>query len=399
MYIHNNKKKIALSIFNLVVELAYLPFKLFSKPVNIHSYEPKKILLVRLDHIGDIVMTTPSFSLMRTRFPHAKIYLLANAGAKNLLNSDPRIDEIIVFNWPWSQPQKKGRFSWTKIKELIAVIFQIRKEKIDLFVDFRGDLRFILLFGFLTGIRIRVSNSRSGKSSLLKHVSDYDVEKHELERSADVLQCFISPNQGLRPSIFLEDEELISVKKLLEKETGQKLSSNLAIIAPYSSRDVKSWPIKYFQEVINHLEKRGFLVLLVGTSSDHEQAMNMISQYKKNVYSLTGKTTVRELAALVKQASIVVGVDTGVLHLASCFELPIIALFGSTRSVEFRPYSPMVTVLDSGVCTCNQFLHVICDNQIDGYSKCLSLLKPVSVILTIDEIFPLSENSKPSLRL
>ena len=388
MYIHNQKKKIALSIFNLLVELFYVPFKLFSKPVDIYSYEPKKILLVRLDHIGDIVMTTPTFSLIRKRFPKAKIYLLANGAGKNLLNADPRIDEIIVFNWPWSQPKTKGRFSWLKIKELIAVIRTIRKENIDLFIDFRGDLRFILLFGFLTGIRIRVSNSRSGKSSFLKHVSDYDVEKHEVERSADVIQCFIRSESLLRPEIFFQKEELLAVKKLVEMEIQADFPEKLAIIAPYSSRDVKSWPSSYFQELIRHLHAKGFTSLLVGTAGDQQHASQMISDFETNVYSVAGKTSVRELAALVKQSSIVIGVDTGVLHLASCFEVPIIALFGSTRSVEFRPYSPLARVLDSGECSCNQFLHVSCDAEVNGYAKCLSQLKPATVIQAFDQVFP-----------
>lgn len=386
MYIHNKKKKIALSIFNLLVEFAYVPFRLFLKKVDIFSYEPKKILLVRLDHIGDIVMTTPSFSLIRKRFPKAKIYLLANAGAKNLLYEDPRIDELIVFNWPWSQPKVKGRFSWTKIKELISVIWAIRKENIDLFIDFRGDLRFILLFGFLTGIRIRVSNSRSGKSSLLKHVSEYDVEKHEVERSADVLQCFVRSEVALRPQIFIQEKELIAIKTLVEGEIKSDFPENLVLIAPYSSRDVKSWPSVYFQEFIRHIHAKGFTAILVGTASDQHHASQLIAEFKSNVFSLAGKTSVRELAALVKLSKIVIGVDTGVLHLASCFEVPIIALFGSTRSVEFKPYSPFAQVLDSGSCTCNQFLHVSCDSEVDGYAKCLSNLKPSTVISAFDRL-------------
>ena len=299
---------------------------------------------------------------------------------------DHRIDEIIVFNWPWSQPTIKGRFSWSKIKELIAVIWKIRKENIDLFIDFRGDLRFILLFGFLTGIRIRVSNSRSGKSSLLKHVSDYDVEKHELERSADVLRCFVRSETQLRPEIFLEENELYNVKELVEREINAVFPQKLAIIAPYSSREVKSWPSVHFQELIRHVHTRGFTAILVGTASDQDHASQLIAEFKSNVFSLAGKTSVRELAALVKQSSIVIGVDTGVLHLASCFEVPIIAIFGSTRSVEFRPYSPLATVLDSGTCTCNQFLHVRCDAELNGYAKCLANLLPDVVIKAVDKL-------------
>lgn len=384
MFIHNKKKKFALFIVNIIVELICLPWKIFNKRNELQNLNPQKILLVRLDHIGDVVMTTPSFSLIRGRFPKAKILLLTNGAGKSLLKDDLRIDEILVFNWPWSQPKVKGRFSWSKMKELKEIILKLRRENIDVFVDFRGDLRFVFLFGVLTGARFRVSNSRSGKSSLLHHTSDYDISKHEVERSTDVVKCFVSNDTPLRPNIYLSDEEICKIRQLLECEIKRQLPNKIAVIAPYSSRDVKSWPVAYFRKVISHLKVEGFIILIVGTRDDKTNADEMLSDFQEDVFSLAGKTSIRELAALVSISSIVVGVDTGVLHLASCFDVPIIAIFGSTRSTEFRPYSPFVSVVDSNTCTCNQFLHLKCDHAVDGYAECLSQLAPARVIEAIE---------------
>ncbi len=384
MFIHNKKKKFVLSLVNVIVELICLPRKIFPEGNKYQDCDPQKILLVRLDHIGDVIMTSPSFSLMRERFPKAKILLLTNSAGKQLFRDDFRIDEILVFNWPWGQQKVREKFSLSKLKELFRIIQKLRKENIDVFVDFRGDLRFIFLFGVLTGARIRVSNSRSGNSSLLHHISDYDNSKHEVKRSMDVIKSFISTDAQVRTKIYLNEEEIQRNKSFVESELNIQLSKQIAIIGPYSSRDVKSWPSIYFREVISHLKFKGFTVLVVGTMDDKPNAEEMVSDFQEDVYSLAGKTSVRDLAALVSISSIVVGVDTGVLHLASCFDVPIIAIFGSTRSIEFMPYSPFAKVVDSNTCTCNQFLHLKCDHEVDGYAKCLSQLAPLAVIQAIE---------------
>ena len=386
MFIHNKKKKFVLSIVNVIIEIISLPVRLLRKEINPIDIEPKKILLLRLDHIGDVVMTSPSFSLMRARFPKAKILLLTNEAGRQLYKQDPRIDEVWVFNWPWEQQRTGEHFSWTKIKELKTIILKLRQENIDVFVDFRGDLRFIFLFGVLTGTRFRMSNSRSGKSSLLHQISEYDVAKHEVERSLDVLKLFGSLNGPVRPQIYLDNEEICELKIIIENTTSSPIPGKIAVIGPYSSRDVKSWPSAYFVEVIRYLREKDFTVLVVGTAADHTHATDLISEFKEGVFSLAGKTSVRQLAALVSISSIVIGVDTGVLHLAACFDVPIIALFGSTRSIEFRPYSPFAVVVDSQCCTCNQFLHLKCDQPVSGYAKCMTQIKPSAVVQEIDKL-------------
>lgn len=394
MFIHNKKKKFVLSIVNIVIELVSIPAKLFRKKIDPKLIQPSKILLLRLDHIGDVVMTSPSFSFMRERFPYARIYLLTNGAGKQLYKEDHRIDEVRVFNWPWGQQRVREKFSRAKIKELVGIILTLRRERIDVFVDFRGDLRFIFLFGVLTGIRFRVSNSRSGKSSLLHHISEYDVSRHEVERSWNVIRCFGDlEGRPVRPSLYINQKEISDIRSRISGVINGPIPDRLAVLGPYSSRDVKSWPSPYFADVIRYLREQDFTVLVVGTADDAAHAGDLISGFTEGVYSFAGLTSVRELAAMVSISSIVVGVDTGVLHLAACFDVPILALFGSTRSVEFRPYSPFAVVLESNTCTCNQFLHLKCDKQVGGYAKCMADLKPDTVIRAIESIIS-SQNSK-----
>ena len=379
--VHNKWKRYILAVVNIFFSVLSLPGKMFAKKIVVGDVIPEKILLIRLDHIGDVLMTTPAFSLLRERFPQTQIILLTNPAGKQLFSDDPRINKIFTFDWAWRQQKISDRFSLTKLKDLIRLIIRLRKERIDVLIDFRGDIRFIILFGVLAGIRIRISNSRVGKSSLLHYISHFDVDRHEVERSVDVIECFVRPKTPLRPEIFLKASEFTAVKILVKNELClSEFPSKLALIAPYSSINIKSWPKEYFREVIDGLLAMDFLVAVVGTSDDSVDAENMIKGYKSGIFSLAGKTSIKQLAALTAVSDIIVGVDTGVLHIASCFDTPIIAIFGPTRSVEFRPYSPYTTVLQTNSCQCNQFLHVKCDFPHNGYAKCLVNLTASAVI-------------------
>jgi len=384
--IHNRKKGAALRVINALISVLHFPARIFSKTPDLAKLTPQKILLLRLDHIGDVVMTSPAFSSIRERFPQAEIILLTDSVGQRLFDKDPRIDQVMVYNWPWVHQKKNNSFSAAKLKELFSLVRRLRHEKIDLLVDFRGDIRFIILFGILTGAKIRISNSRCGDSTLLHSSSYYDVSKHEVERSLDVLECLGCPTGDSRPRIYLREEEIASIRQKVEARTGNVFPPKLAVIAPYSSKDVKSWPAHYFRELISSLTADGFSVIIAGTKDDREHARAMISGISGQVYSFAGETSIRELGALVSIASIVVGVDTGVLHIAACFNVPVIAIFGATRSVEFRPYSPFARVLETNTCRCNQFLHDKCDYPVDGYAECLATLKPSQVLQAIAEI-------------
>ena len=386
MLIANTRKKRLLSVAKFLIELFWLPIVRFEKKENLTTIQPKKILMVRLDHIGDLIMSSAAFTGLRERFPNSEIVLLANTGAKQLFANDPRIDKLLLFNWPWSFQKENNRFSARKLKELFGVISEIRRQQFDLFIDFRGDLRFVFLFAILTNIKTRVGNSRSGKTSLLHHVSDYDLSKHEVERSFDVLECFAITRSEIRPAIMLDSKEIAIIKELLRKEADGTFLKTLAVIAPYSTQDIKSWPTQYFREVTAYLVSKDCTVVIAGTTGDAENARQIIQGLGNDAISLAGQTSLKQLGALLSIANLVIGVDTGTLHLASCFDIPIIAIFGPTRSVEFRPYSPHTIVVDSSNCSCNQFLHLQCDCPVSGFAKCMHEAVPGLVLREIDKL-------------
>lgn len=391
MVIHDKRKKIALGLVNFFIESLYFPVRLFSRKIDFEGFTPRKILLIRIDHIGDVVMTSPAFTLLKERYPESEILLLTSSAGRQLYGSHPEIDRVLEFNWPWSYQKSDNRFTVQKFREIYSLVSLLRKEQIDLFVDFRGDLRFVLLFGLFAGAKVRISNSRSGKSSLLHHIIPYDHDKHEVERSIEVLRCLVTPAAKYYPSLTLLPADIEAAQRSVSGATGISDFSRVALIAPYSSQHIKSWPDGHFQQVIRHLVEKDFTVLVMGTWEDEADAMQLVAPFPRNVFSIAGKTGIREAAALISMSAVIVGVDTGVLHLASCFDIPIVAIFGATRSLEYAPYSAKTRVVDSGLCKCDQFLHMKCDEPVSTYSWCLAQLTPDRVIRAVGEVLEAEE--------
>lgn len=383
--IANRKKRMVLQAFNVLAAILYLPKRLFRKPVRLDLINPSKILLIRLDYIGDVVMTSPTFPLLKQRFPNAQLSLLTNSIAADLFQSDLNIGSTYVFNWPWGHMRKSKGFTLQKIGELIRLVKQLRREKFDLAVDFRGDIRFLLLFGVAIGAKVKLSNTRSGNEDIPDHISVYEVSKHEVERTLDVIKCIIPELRYAQPNIRITNREEAEAVELIQKITGRPFPHSVVIVAPFSSKDIKSWPQVHFQQVISYLATR-CTVLIVGTSEDATVANLLAAQGGDNVFSLAGKTSIIQLAAITKVASLVVGIDTGVLHIASAFSTPIVAIFGPTRSIEYRPYSPFCTVVENTFCTCDQFTHARCDKMKEGYAGCMMDLSPEMVISRLSEI-------------
>lgn len=328
-------------------------------------------------------MTSPCFTFLKSRFPNSSLHLLTNAAAASLYKGDPSLSTIHTFDWPWSHLRSNNKFTMAKLRRLFQLVVYLKKERFDLMIDFRGDIRFVVLFGVLIRAKIRIGNSRSGDSRLLHHVSQYELSRHEVERALDVVSFFGEPPGKLSPHIPLSTQDRLTAVQLIQEVAGGTVPEKKVILAPYSSKDIKSWPVDYFMKVIAFLSAHEYHVFVVGAKGDAANAADLAAPFGKYVYSIAGLTSLRQLAALTALAELVVGVDTGVLHIASCYNTPIVAIFGPTRAVEYRPYSSALKIADSQSCTCNQFTHSSCSRHTHGYAGCMNDLQPEAVINAI----------------
>jgi len=286
------------------------------------------ILIVRLSAIGDVVFASPLIHALRLRYPAARISWLVQPESKALLEHHPDLDEVIV--WPrgeWEALWKQRR--WLALWRAIR---QFRKTLRACHFDMALDVHSLMKSGILTwlsGARERIGlGSREGSQWLMTRVIDKGESKRigsEYLRLAEVLGLPVEP---FEMSVVPGDADERFARKLIEERGLQK---GYAVICPFTTRPQKHWFESSWIELVPQLQQQlGLQVVLLGGPGDREAAQRIQAGAGGILTNLVGETSLIQAAALIKQAALVIGVDTGLTHMGIAFNRPGICLFGST---------------------------------------------------------------------
>ncbi len=301
--------------------------------------EIRKILIVRLDHIGDLIMTRPAVRLLRQAFPAAKIDWLVPAESKKLLEDDPSVTEWIPFEHHWFARKKNPA---AQKKETAEIIKKIKSENYDVAIDFRGDFRNILLM-FQAGIPRRLGYGITGGGFLLTDCRDYDKSIHQVELNSRLLEPL-----GVRGEArFLplkESSELFS-SVIPQKTAGKRR----VLIHPGAGYDSKLWPADNFLDLIFRLiREANCQVVMVGTRDEKNRApFEKLDNQPWDVFlDLRGKISLSDLALWMNQSDLFIGSDSGPAHIAAAQKLPVICLFSGANAPEvWKPWTRDLTLL------------------------------------------------------
>ena len=303
MYKVSNVYKPLLFFIDLIGYIMIYPF------IQKRLERIKKILIIRVDHIGDFVMTTPMFKTIKKNLPSVKLHILCRRLTKELAENDQNIDKFFVYDPPWFL-RKEGNDSFLKIVQ------RLRKEKYDLVIDPHADPRNIFL-GKLVG-RLVLSYPIRGFGFLLFKRPNYP-DKHMIENNLFLLETL-----GLK---ICSKQPYIQLPRTMDKTMERFLRSKPICINPGSGRKEKEWPLENWVKLIKMLSKQ-YTVILTGSKTENETNEKIASQ--TGAVNLTGKLSLLELACLLKHSRLFIGPDTGSMHIAKAMKTPIIALFGPT---------------------------------------------------------------------
>ena len=288
------------------------------------------ILIIRLSAIGDVVMASPLLRALRARYPEARISWLAQPECKGLLQANPRLDEVIV--WPrgeWQRLWRERRFLALG-REILAFRRQLRARRFDLVLDIQGLLKSGLM-AWLTGAHERVGlGSREGSAHLMTRVvdnSDNGDERigSEYRRLAAALEL---PGEPFEMDIVPSEEDARFARDWLARSG---LQGGYAVICPFTTRPQKHWREERWPELARRISSElGLAVVMLGGPGDQEASVR-IHAGEPEIHNLVGETRLAQAAALISAAKLLVGVDTGLMHMGIAFNVPTIALFGSTR--------------------------------------------------------------------
>ena len=174
MYTFKKKKNIYLvKAFDLIGSVVFSPFglKRLKLPENV-----RKILVIRLDGIGDVLLSTPVYEALKKQYPSAKLTVLVGAHTKGVIKMNPYIDNVLVLRNTWFTTISKIKFG-----EILSMLRKIRKEEFDIGIDLRGDIRNILLM-FSGKVRYRIGYGITGGGFLLNRMPHYEKKTHEVDK-------------------------------------------------------------------------------------------------------------------------------------------------------------------------------------------------------------------------
>jgi heptosyltransferase-3 len=300
----------------------------------------QKILVIKLRHLGDVLLTSPVFNALQKHLPNASIDAYINLDSFPMLEGHPAISELIGYDRKW-----KKKNVLTRLLHEIKLLWKIRKKGYDLVINLTEGDRGVIA-ARISGAKIRVGLSPKGKwkRSFLTHIAkNCPSLRHTVEKNLDLLRRIgifpLPPERNLTFILQKKDREIV------EKVT---LGKPFILLHPTSRWRFKCWPVAKMHALAKALTTSGHTLVL--TASDDPVEKEMAEEIAKdlNVINLAGKVSLKELAALIEASRLLISVDSLPLHLASAFKRPLIVLFGPTSDVTWGPWrNPHAQVLAS----------------------------------------------------
>ncbi|MDP2922271.1 MAG: lipopolysaccharide heptosyltransferase II [Candidatus Omnitrophota bacterium] len=279
---------------------------------------PKRILIVRTDRIGDVILSTPVIKNLRNFYPSAHIAFMCRPYTKDIAEGNPYLDEVIVYD-------KDGKHK--SIWKSIGFASYLRKKKFDLAIILHPTDRMHTLL-FFCGIAQRVGwNKKKGwlLTQAIPHTKQ-EGSKHELEYTLDILRAMNIPVVDKDMYFPIKEEAEQKIEKIL-KENKIEDREEFIVIHPSASCPSKRWPQEYFSKLVRLLKEKAGVKIAIITSKDEKSFGEQIVK-ENEVVDLRGNLSVAEIGSLLKRAKLFISNDSGPVHIAAALGIPVISIFG-----------------------------------------------------------------------
>jgi lipopolysaccharide heptosyltransferase II len=322
----------------------------------------KRILIVNVNWIGDVIFSTPFIKAVRDAYPDGYIACLIHPRCADILKDSPRLDEIIIYD-------EEGRHK--SIIGKLMLLLHLRKKRFDIvFMLHRSFTKALLIF--LAGIKERVGYPTKNRGFLLtKTIEIPEEEVHKVEYFLGLARGYGIKAGESSYEFFVSDADRENLNKIL-KGYNVTDKDRLVVLCPGGNWDPKRWPKENFAKLADMLtEKLGVRVVLSGAKKDAALVREISGMMKSIPVISCGHTTIKELGALLERALLVVANDSGPMHLAVAMKSKVIALFGPTSPRLTGPYGKG----SYKVISKNEDCEVPCYDVTCTDNRCMALIK------------------------
>jgi ADP-heptose:LPS heptosyltransferase len=305
---------------------------------------PNNILLLRLERIGDLLMTLGAIDAVRTRAPGAKVHLVVGSWNASLARLLPGIDSCETLDVPWLARHDAGASTGA----LVRAAWAWRTHGFDLALNFEPDIRSNFLLS-LSGATRRVGFSSGGGGAFLTTALEYVPDAHTATNALRLVDASLPAAAGEAPRQYPRlpvsaDARQAASGLLGNRETGGPLVG----IHASGGREIKQWHLGRFAQVATRLSRDlAATIVLTGTSGDRPLVDRIASALPADVKVLdvAGAMELPVFAGLLEQLSLFITADTGPMHLAAALGTPVVALFGPSDPARYGPLTDRARVL------------------------------------------------------
>jgi heptosyltransferase-2 len=322
-----------------------------SSTVNdpISASQIRRVLIVRLDELGDVAMTTPLLRELRRNLPGGWLTLIVKPDLKNLMELCPYVDEVLTYDWRRNRPFAP---LWQYGRVINLARRHLWRRRFDLAILPRWDTDAYLGTHLLnwSGARWRLAYSErvspvksvrnKGFNRLLTHVLEGGGLKHEVQRNTDVIRFLGGAVAHEQLELWTSKEDETFADRVLESFRVANGEPLFAFAPSGGHSPLKQWPARNFARMGLYLRERfGGRLLIFGEDGEKELGREFEVSLGDSAIDLIGKTTLRQMAALLKRCRLFIGNDAGPMHVASAMNVPVVALFGSSCAHRFSPWN------------------------------------------------------------
>jgi lipopolysaccharide heptosyltransferase I len=303
----------------------------------------RRILMIKPSSPGDIIHALPVLHALRSRYPSAHIAWLVASGFADLIACDPALDEVIQFD-----RRRFGRIgrSLSVTRDFIQFLRRLRAQRFDLVIDLQGLFR----SGFLawcTGAKSRIGPVRAREMSWFFYTDRIPLDarsQHAADANYNLARVLGFEETPMDFTICVSQDDREKARALL-REAGIT-SKPCIVLVPGTRWQTKCWPAERFGQLAARLQHQtGLKSVLVGGPDDCAAGDAAVAASLGAATNLCGRTSLRQLAALIHRAALVVTADSMPMHMAAALDRPLVALFGPTNPSRTGPYGRKADVL------------------------------------------------------
>lgn len=309
------------------------------------NINPQNIIVRMPNWLGDLVMATPILADLRSHWPEAKITAMCQNNVGGLLKNDPNVDELFLFKRP---------SGWVHREHYRDILKPLGHGNYDLGVLLTNSFSSAWWFRF-GGVKNIIGFADHWRSLLLDQAVPYPKSRKEIHQVTlykKLLEPLGIPISSTSPELYLSDQERDDARELLMRY-GIKSTTKLVGINPGAAYgSAKCWLPERFKEVTQKLlQDPQVYVVYFGDSSGAPLINTICAGFPERVINLAGKTSLRQLVALIEQCKVLLTNDSGPMHIAAALKTPLLALFGSTSNIATGPYQFGTTIHKHVACS------------------------------------------------